>query len=84
MTLQFIDEIEGLASADYAAAPIERPQAFEKASTEDFHDEAGHLACGYTLVNICSAPSTDVFEENLCVLDHFYSRMEDKSHPPTY
>ena len=55
-----------VASADYAAAPIERPQAFEKARAEDLHDEAGHTACGYTLVNLCSTPSADVFEENLC------------------
>ena len=55
-----------VASADYAAAPIERPQAFEKARAEDFYDEAGHAACGYTLVNLCSTPSADVFEENLC------------------
>ena len=45
-----------VASADYAAAPIERPQAFEKARAEDFVDEAGHTACGYTLVNLCSTP----------------------------
>ena len=29
-----------VASADYAAAPIEHPQAFEKARTEDFYDDS--------------------------------------------